>query len=89
MNLTENVFLYFDTYKFFTNLMIYELIATDIDVKSCEAKCENKGGILPQDFGMLTVDDIYISGTASYYYTMPRSSDSYRWHCTADIFHES
>ena len=69
--------------------MIYELIATDIDVKSCEAKCENKGGILPQDFGMLTVDDIYISGTTSYFRneitltvltddTMPRSSDSYR-----------
>ena len=67
MNLTENIFLYFDTYKFFTNLMIYELIATDIDVKSCEAKCENKGGILPQDFGMLTVDDIYISGTINFY----------------------
>ena len=65
MNLTENFFLYFDTYKFFTNLMIYELIATDVDVKSCEAKCENKGGILPQDFGMLTVDDIYISGTTT------------------------
>ena len=47
--------------------MIYELIATDIDVKSCEAKCENKGGILPQDFGMLTVDDIYISGTTIFY----------------------
>ena len=29
MNFTENFFLYFDTYKFFANLMIYELIARD------------------------------------------------------------
>ena len=42
--------------------MVYELIATNIDIKSCEMKCENKGGILPQDFGMLAIDDIYISG---------------------------
>ena len=54
--------MYFDTYKFFAHLMVYELIATNIDIKSCEIKCENQGGILPQDFRMLAIDDIYISG---------------------------
>ena len=62
MNFTENFLLYFDTYKFFAHLMVYELIATNIDIKSCEIKCENQGGILPQDFRMLAFDDIYISG---------------------------
>ena len=43
--------------------MVYELIATNIDIQSCEMKCKNQGGILPQDFRMLAIDDIYISGT--------------------------
>lgn len=63
MNVTENLFLYFDFYKFFVNYMIYELIATDIGIEICENKCENMGGILPQDFRILTIDDITISGT--------------------------
>ena len=62
MNFTENFLLYFETYKFFAHLMVYGLIATNIDIKSCEMKCENRGGILPQDFRMLAIDDIYISG---------------------------
>ena len=42
--------------------MAYELIATNIDIETCEIKCEAEGGTLPQDFGMLKIDDIYISG---------------------------
>lgn len=42
--------------------MAYELIATNIDIETCEIKCEAAGGTLPQDFGMLKIEDIYISG---------------------------
>ena len=76
MNFTENFLLYFDTYKFFAHLMVYELIATNIDIKSCEMKCENKGGILPQDFGMLAIDDIYISGVVRHKYIFYHVSKS-------------
>ena len=62
MNFTENFLIYFDTYKFFANLMVYELIATNINVNDCEIKCEKIGGSLPEDFRMLAIDDIYISG---------------------------
>ena len=62
MNFTENFLLYFDTYKYFANSMAYELIATNIDIETCEIKCEAAGGTLPQDFGMLKIEDIYISG---------------------------
>ena len=34
---------------------------SDMDVNG-EIKCEAEGGTLPQDFEMLKIDDIYISG---------------------------
>ena len=47
---------------FFANLMVYELIATNINVNDCEIKYEKMSGSFPEDFRMLAIDDIYISG---------------------------